>query len=308
MFYDAVSEMYRGGNVSTSTLEAELYPETQCLITPLDLKNDQKIYNWMMISKSLNEKMICDFLDGSGIEVRNGDMCTFKWFVEALNVTDLSDFVLLYHEFGFQPPTKHAEAVRNFFKQTFWMDPHEAYLWHEGRIYYNDVYASETMLTQTFEEYAEEHYSTWYYLRRIFTDPTFLIYGLVFVCLTLLGLNGFLAICIVINFMRLHTVIKTKKDPVGSSDPECISFFNALVTKAMIAFVIWILYKITSFMVKKIKNWFIDPIWLSYPEERKLFEGEFESSKVIFKKRKYILRSIMERLCSWILRMHLLEI
>jgi hypothetical protein len=286
MFYDAVSDMYRGGNVSTMDIDREQLPGFQRFQIPLDLKNDQKIYNWMMISKTKNEKQISDFLDGAGITVRNGDMCTFKWFIEALNVTELSDFVLLYHEFGFKPPTKYESVINDFFKQSFWMDYHEAFLWHEGRIYYNDHYASETPLTQTYEAYAEEHFSMWYYLRRIFTDPLFLVYGLVFVCLVLLGLNGFFAMCIVINFMRLHTLIKTGEDPASSSNVDCTAFFNSLVAKAVVAFILWVIYKIVSFLVKKTKTWFIDPIWNKYPEEKKMFTGEFENSKVIFKKRK----------------------
>lgn len=286
MFYDSVSDLYRGGNVSTMDIDIEQLPGFQRFQIPLDLKNDQKIYNWMMISKTENEKQISDFLDGAGITVRNGDMCTFKWFVEALNVTELSDFVLLYHEFGFKPPTKYESVINDFFKQSFWMDYHEAFLWHEGRIYYNDHYASETPLTQTYEAYAEEHFSMWYYLRRMFTDPLFLVYGLVFVCLVLLGLNGFFAICMVINFMRLHTLIKTGEDPASSSNGDCTAFFKSLVAKAVVAFILWVIYKIVSFLVKKTKMWFTDPIWNKYPEEKKMFAGEFESSKVIFKKRK----------------------
>lgn len=286
MFYDAVSDVYRGGNVSTMEIDKEQLPAFQRFETPLDLKNDQKIYNWMMISKTKNEKQINDFLDEAGITVRNGNMCTFKWFIEALNVTDLSDFVLLYHEFGFKPPTRYESAVKDFFKQSFWMDYHEAYLWHGGRIYYNDLYASETPLDQTYEAYAEERFSVWYHLRRLFTDPSFLIYGLVFVCLVLLGLNGFFAMCLVINFMRMHTWIKIGEDPAKSSNIECNAFFNSLVTKAIVAFILWVIYKIVSFLVKKTKTWFIDPIWDKYPEEKKMFAGEFENSKVIFKKRK----------------------
>nr|QJI53472.1 MAG: hypothetical protein [Riboviria sp.] len=286
MFYDAVSDLYRGGQVSKLGLSESDYHGFQRYQIPNDLKNDQKIYNWMMISKTQNEQQIQDFLDGANITVRNGDMCTFKWFVEALGVTELSDFVLLYHEFGFKPPSRYSQLISDFFKQTFWMDYHEAYLWHDGRVYHNDYYASETPLTQTYEEYAEQHYSMWYYLRRIFTDPLFLVYGLVFVCLVLLGLNGFFAMCIVINFMRLHTLIKTGHDPANTSNMECSEFFNALVAKAVVAFILWVIYKIVSFLVRKTKTWFIDPIWDKYPEEKKIFNGEFENSKVIFKKRK----------------------
>nr|QJI53473.1 MAG: hypothetical protein [Riboviria sp.] len=67
---------------------------------------------------------------------------------------------------------------------------------------------------------------------------------------------------------------------------ECVDFFNALVAKAIVVFILWIIYKIVSFSVRKIKTWFIDPIWDKYPEEKKIFAGEFENSKVIFKKRK----------------------
>lgn len=286
VFYDAVSDLYRGGRVSECDVDKSNMDSMQRYRIPNDLKNDQKIYNWMMISKSSQAEQIARFLDGANVTTRHGDMCTFKWFVEALGVTELSDFVLLYHEFGFAPPSKYEQVVREFFKQTFWMDYHEAYLWHDGRIYYNDFYASATPLTQSYEDYAEQHYSMWFYLCKIFTDPVFLVYGLVFVCLTLLGLNGFLAICIVINFMRLHTMVKTGQDPSCNPNEECTAFFNALVAKAIVAFVIWIIYKIVSFLVKKTKTWFLDPIWAKYPDERKMFDGEFESSKVVFKKRK----------------------
>lgn len=284
MYYDAVSDVYRGGPVSKLGISEYEYQSYQRFNIPNDFKNDQKIYNWMMISKSQNEQQINEFLDGADIAVRNGNMCTFKWFVEALGVTELSDFVLLYHEFGFKPPTKYVQVINDFFKQTFWMDYHESYLWRDGRVYYNDYYASETPPTESYEEYAEQNYPMWYHLRRIFTDPVFLVYGLVFVCLMLLGLNGFFAICIVINFMRVHTLIKTGDDP--STNANSADFFNALVSKAIVAFIIWIIYKIVSFLVRKTKTWFIDPIWNKYPEEKKIFSGEFENSKVIFKKRK----------------------
>nr|ULF99739.1 MAG: putative polyprotein [Picornavirales sp.] len=286
MFYDTVGDLFRGGNVSAMDINKDNLRNFQSFTIPNDLKNEQKIYNWMMISKTSNEKQIKDFLDEANITIRNGDMCTFKWFVEALGVTELSDFVLLYHEFGFKPPGKHEVTVRNFFKQSFWMDYHEAYLWHDGRIYYNDYYASETPLSESYDQYAERHYSMWFYLRRIFTDPLFLVYGLVFVCLILLGLNGFLAICMVINFMRVHTLIKTGQDPINTTNGECSMFFNALVAKAVVAFILWVIYKIVSFLVKKTKTWFIDPIWNSHPKEKELFNGEFENSKVIYKKRK----------------------
>lgn len=286
MFYDAVSDQYRGGKLSEADIDKDNLSAYQKYEIPNDLKNDQKIYNWMMISKSKKIVEINKFLDDAGIIVRNGDMCTFKWFIEALGVTELSDLVLLYHELEFVPPTRYVSLIQDFFKQTFWMDYHEAFLWHDGRIYYNDYFASETPLTQTYEEYAEQHYSVWFYLRRIFTDPLFLIYGLVFVCLVLLGLNGFFAMCMVINFMRIHTIVKTGSDPTNTTNAECSAFFNSLIIKAVIAFILWVIFKIIFFVVKKSKTWFLDPIWNKYPEERKIFDGEFEASKVIFKKRK----------------------
>lgn len=286
MFYDAVSDLYRGGKVSSLDIDFQNLPTYQRFQIPNDLKNEQKIYNWMLISKSDNVNAIEEFLDQTGIEIRQGDMCTFKWFIEALGVSELSDFILLYHEFGFKPPARYDGLIKSFFRQTFWVDYHEAYLWHDGRLYFNDYYASETPVSQTYEEYAEQHYTVWFYLRKMFTDPMFLIYGLVFVCLVLIGFNGFFAICLVINFMRFHTLFKTGHDPATTVNTECLAFFNSLVAKAAVAFIIWIIYKLVSFIVRKTKTWFIDPIWYKYPVERSLFEGEFGESKVIYKKRR----------------------
>jgi hypothetical protein len=40
MFYDAVSDLYRGGNVSTMDIDIEQLPRFQRFQIPLDLKND----------------------------------------------------------------------------------------------------------------------------------------------------------------------------------------------------------------------------------------------------------------------------